>query len=205
MDEAEKQTEAPEPAPETTEGPTNEELAYQQAQAEIAKLKDDLLRALAETENTRRRGERQAQEARAYAIDKFARELLPVADNLGRALETLPEDIRASAGDTITTFIEGVALTEKALLEAFGRHGVRRIGVKGEAFDSNLHQAVAQIPSDAPAGSVAEVFQPGYMLAERTLRPAMVAVSAGGAPAAAQTPPASENEAPREGRIDIKV
>jgi molecular chaperone GrpE len=199
MDEAENQIEAPE----TAEGPTNEELAYQQAQAEIAKLKDDLLRALAETENTRRRGERQAQEARAYAIDKFARELLPVADNLGRALETLPADVRASAGETITTFIEGVALTEKALLEAFGRHGVRRIGAKGEAFDSNLHQAVAQIPSDAPAGSVAEVFQPGYMLAERTLRPAMVAVSAGGA--AAAPPPSSESEPPREGRIDIKV
>lgn len=201
MDEAEKQVDM---AEEPAASPTNEELAYEKAQAEIGKLKDELLRALAEIENTRRRGERQAQEARAYAIDKFARELLPVADNLGRALEALPEDVRAEAGETVNTFIEGVALTEKSLLEAFGRHGLRRIGAKGEAFDSNLHQAVAQVPSDAPAGAIAEVFQAGYALGDRTLRPAMVAVSAG-APAAAPPPAATEPEPPREGRIDIKV
>src|SRR5262245_53168237 len=110
MDEAEKQVDmAEEPVPPRT----NEELAYEKAQAAIGKLKDDLLRALAEIENTRRRGERQAQEARAYAIDKFARELLPVADNLGRALEALPEEVRAGVGEQVTTFIEGVALTEK--------------------------------------------------------------------------------------------
>ncbi|MES1202227.1 MAG: nucleotide exchange factor GrpE [Pseudomonadota bacterium] len=199
MDEIEKQADMAEPA---ASPPSNEELAFEKAQAEIAKLKDELLRALAEIENTRRRGERQAQEARAYAIDKFARELLPVADNLGRALEALPEDVLAGAGETVNTFIEGVALTEKSLLEAFGRHGLRRIGAKGEPFDSNLHQAVAQVPSDAPAGAVAEVFQFGYALGDRTLRPAMVAVSAG---ANAEAPPADAPEAPREGKIDIKV
>lgn len=197
MDELEKQADM---AGEPESSPSNEELAYEKAQAEIGKLKDDLLRALAEIENTRRRGERQAQEARAYAIDKFARELLPVADNLGRALEALPEDVRAEAGETVHTFIEGVALTEKSLLEAFGRHGLRRIGAKGEAFDSNMHQAVAQVPSDAPAGAIAEVFQAGYMLGDRTLRPAMVAVSAG----AAAAPSESASPAP-EGKIDIKV
>lgn len=199
MDETEKPPEAAEPAPEKT----NEEIAFENVRAEAAQLKDQLLRAMAETENTRRRGERQAADARVYAIDKFARELLPVADNLARALEALPPDVRAAAGEAVHTFIEGVALTEKSLLEALGRHGVRRVGAKGEAFDSNLHQAVAQIPSDAPTGAVAEVFQPGYVLGDRTLRPAMVAVSAGGA--AAPPPPANESEPPREGKIDIKV
>ncbi|MEJ0022720.1 MAG: nucleotide exchange factor GrpE [Alphaproteobacteria bacterium] len=197
MDEAEKQVDM---AEEPVASPTNEELAFEKAQAEIGKLKDELLRALAEIENTRRRGERQAQEARAYAIDKFARELLPVADNLGRALEALPEDVRAEAGETVNTFIEGVALTEKSLLEAFGRHGLRRIGAKGEPFDANLHQAVASVPSDAPAGAIAEVFQLGYALGDRTLRPAMVAVSAG----VAATAPV-EPQAPQDSKIDIKV
>jgi molecular chaperone GrpE len=178
--------------------------------AELAQMKDALLRALAETENTRRRGERQAQEARVFAIDKFARDLLAVADNLGRALDVVPEDVRVASAPEIQTFIEGVALTEKSLLEAFGRHGLRRTGAKGEPFDANQHQAVAQIPSDQPAGSVAEVFQAGFVLADRTLRPAMVAVSAG-APASApppaqDTPPASDAPPrPPEGRIDIKV
>jgi molecular chaperone GrpE len=178
--------------------------------AELARMKDELLRALAETENTRRRGERQAQEARVYAVDKFARDLLAVADNLGRALEAVPEDVRVAAAPAIQTFIEGVALTEKSLLEAFGRHGLRRTGAKGEPFDANQHQAVAQIPSDQPAGSIAEVFQSGFVLADRTLRPAMVAVSAGAPAGAAPPPPAQEpadNQEPRppEGRIDIKV
>ncbi len=177
--------------------------------AELAQMKDALLRALAETENTRRRGERQVQEARVFAIDRFARDLLAVADNLGRALETVPDDARVNAEPAVQTFIEGVALTEKALLEAFGRHGLRRTGAKGEAFDANLHQAVAQIPSDQPAGSVAEVFQSGFVLADRTLRPAMVAVSAGAPATAPPSQPAHEPPAggdrPPEGRIDIKV
>lgn len=170
------------------------------AQAEAARLKDELLRALAETENTRRRGERAAQDARAYAIDRFARDLLPVADNLARALEAIPPDVRNAASEAVHTFIEGLALTEKSLLEAFGRHGLRRTGAKGETFDANLHQAVAQVPSDAPAGAIAEVFQAGYVLNDRTLRPAMVAVSAGAAGA-----PPNGDQPPREGKIDIKV
>jgi molecular chaperone GrpE len=205
MAEDETKQESPPEAQEAGAAPAAPDLA-----AELAQVKDALLRALAETENTRRRGERQAQEARVFAIDKFARDLLAVADNLGRALDVVPDDVRAGAAPEIQTFIEGVALTEKSLLEAFGRHGLRRTGAKGEPFDANLHQAVAQIPSDQPAGSVAEVFQTGFMLAERTLRPAMVAVSAG-APASAPPPPqekpASGDEPPRppEGRIDIKV
>lgn len=194
------------------EKPDAEETAAQQAgdaALEMAQVRDALLRAMAETENTRRRGERLAQEARIYAVDKFARDLLAVADNLARALDAVPADERANASPGVQTFIEGVALTEKSMLDVFGRHGLRRIGAKGEAFDANLHQAVAQVPSDAPAGSIAEVFQPGFMLGDRTLRPAMVAVSAGAAAAAAPPPaaepPPPEEEPPREGKIDIKV
>ncbi len=178
-------------------------------EAETARLKDELLRAYAETENVRRRGERNAQEARAYAIDRFARDLLATADNLGRALEALPADARATADPAILTLIEGVAMTEKGLIDVFARHNLRRTGAKGEAFDSNRHQVVTQIPSDAPAGAVAEVFQPGYVLGDRTLRPAMVAVSAGGGRASATAPdpgsgPAQPEEpAPGEAKVDI--
>jgi molecular chaperone GrpE len=185
---------APQDAPE----PENDALAG--LHAEIASLKDQLLRALAEAENVRRRGDRSAQEARAYAIDKFARDLLPISDSLQKAIDVIPPDERDTVG-ALHTLVEGVELTMKLMTETFARHGLKRIGAKGEAFDSNLHQAVAQIPSDAPAGAIAEVFQPGYVLAERTLRPAMVAVSAGGA---GNAPPASDNHPP-EGRIDIKV
>ena len=169
------------------------------SQTEIAALKDQLLRALAESENVRRRAAREAQDTRAYAIDRFAKDLLPIADSLEKAIDVIPPEEREAAG-SLHTLVEGVELTMKLMVETFARHGLRRIGAKGDAFDSNLHQAVAQIPSDAPAGSVAEVFQPGWVLAERTLRPAMVAVSAGGA---ASAPPSGGQ--PPEGKIDIKV
>jgi molecular chaperone GrpE len=155
----------------------------QAAQAEIETLKDASLRALAETENIRRRSEREKTEARLYAVDKFARDLLPVADNLGRALSTAPEAFKGDAAfDGFTT---GIDMTQRELLTVFERHGLVRVGAKGDKFDPSVHQAVAQIPSDLPAGEVAEVFQPGYVLAGRTLRAAMVAVSAG---QPAQTP-----------------
>lgn len=147
-------------------------------QAELAKAKDDMLRALADAENTRRRAERQAADARVYAIDRFASDLLPVADTLARALQAAPRD---SADEALKNLITGLELTERTLIDTFARHGLRRVGAKGEAFDPNLHQAVAQAPSDQPAGAVLEVMQPGYVLGERTLRAAMVLVSAGGA------------------------
>lgn len=148
-------------------------------EAELAKAKDETLRALAEAENTRRRAERQAQEARAYAIDRFAGDLLPVADTLSRALAAAPEGWRDNGEETLRNLLTGLELTERALLDAFARHGLRRVGAAGEAFDPKVHQAVAQIPSSLPSGQVAEVMQPGYVLADRTLRAAMVAVSAG--------------------------
>lgn len=169
-------------------------------QAELAQAKDAMLRALADAENTRRRAEKQAAEARIYAIDKFARDLLPVADTLTRALESLSPQARESADDAVRNVIEGVEMTERVMLEVFARNGLKRIGAKGDAFDPNLHQAVAQAPADTPANTLAEVMQAGFVLGERTLRPAMVVVSAGGASPAA--PPPSQGEA---GGVDIKV
>ena len=159
-------------------------------EAELSKARDEMLRALAEVENTRRRAERQAADARAYAIDRFASDLLPVADTLARALAAAPRD---DLDEGFRKLLTGVELTERALLEAFARHGLRRVGAKGEAFDPNIHQAVAQAPSDQPAGAVLEVMQPGYVLGERTLRAAMVLVSAGGG---------AQSAAPS---VDIKV
>lgn len=188
MDETQTQGEDA-PAPEKT---------VADLEAELAQTKDNLLRALADTENARRRAEREAAEGRVYAIDRFARDLLAVADHLGRALSSITPEQRAGADDATRTLLDGVAMTETALIEVFGRHGLRRVGARGEKFDPNLHQAVAQIPSDAPAGAIADVFQPGYTLGERTLRAAMVAVSLGGA-ANADTPPEAG------GGVDIKV
>jgi molecular chaperone GrpE len=172
--EANAQTETKEPAPEQAAEASPFE-------AELAKTRDELLRALAEVENTRRRADRQTADARAYAIDRFATDLLSVADTLSRALAAAPRD---DADEGFRNLLTGVELTEKAMLDAFARHGLRRIGAKGEAFDPKLHQAIAQIPSDHPANTIAEVMQPGYVLGERTLRAAMVAVSSGsGGPA----------------------
>ncbi|MBI3437993.1 MAG: nucleotide exchange factor GrpE [Proteobacteria bacterium] len=145
-------------------------------EAELAKARDDRLRALAEVENTRRRAERQAADARAYAIDRFATDLLAVADTLSRALSAAPRD---DADEGFRNLLTGVELTEKSLLDAFARHGLKRVGAKGDVFDPKIHQAIAQIPSEHPANTIAEVMQPGYVLGERTLRAAMVVVSAG--------------------------
>lgn len=144
--------------------------------SELAKARDEMLRAMAEVENTRRRAERQAADARAYAIDRFAGDLLPIADTLGRALAAAPRD---SADDATRNLITGLELTERTLIDTFAKHGLKRVGAKGETFNPNLHQAVAQAPSDQPQGVILEVMQPGYMLGDRTLRAAMVLVSSG--------------------------
>jgi molecular chaperone GrpE len=184
---------------EPTDGQTSDAVEKTAAewQAELETTKDQFLRALAEAENGRRRAEREALESRAYAIDRFARDLLGVADNLGRAVAAVSEEQRAGGDEVLRNLLQGVEMTETALVETLARHGVKRIGAKGDKFDPNLHQAVAQIPSDAPAGAVAEVFQAGYVLAERTLRAAMVAVSLG-----AGDKPAEGGGA---GSVDMKV
>ena len=159
-------------------------------EAELAEHKDRLLRALAETENTRRRAQREREDAAKYAITGFAKDLLSAADNLRRALDSLPQsEIR---DERTRSLLEGVAATERELLSVFERHGIRRIDPKGERFDHNFHQAVfeAERPGQ-PSGTVAEVLQPGYVLHDRLLRPAMVGVAKGG-PKPAETADADE-------------
>jgi molecular chaperone GrpE len=148
-------------------------------EAELAEYKDRLLRALAETENVRRRAQREREDASKYAIAGFAKDLLSAADNLRRALESLPE---AQAKDERTrSLIAGVAATERELLGVFERRGIKRIDPKGECFDHNFHQAIFETERpDQPNGSVVEVLQPGYVLHDRLLRPAMVGVAKGG-------------------------
>ena len=146
---------------------------------EVAALKDQALRFAAEAENTKRRAEREMNDARAYAIQKFARDLLGAADNLSRATAMSPRD---SQDPAVTNFIIGVEMTEKELQGAFERNGLRKIDpAKGEKFDPHLHQAVMEQPSDeVAAGGVIQVLQAGYELMGRLVRPAMVAVAAKG-------------------------
>lgn len=156
-------------------------------EVENAGLKDRLIRALADVENIRKRSEREVRDAGQYAIAKFAGDMLSVADNLRRALDATPAD--AIAGDAaLKTLADGVGMTERELLNALEKHGVRRIEPKGEKFDPNLHQAMFEVPNpDVPSGMVAEVVQAGFTIGERVLRPALVGVSKGGprpAPAA---------------------
>jgi molecular chaperone GrpE len=153
-------------------------------EAELADTKDRLLRALAETENVRRRLQRERDDAQKYAVSGFAKDLLSVVDNLRRALEAMPE---SEVKDARTQSLrDGVAATERELLAAFERHGLKRIDPKGEKFDHNFHQAIFEVErSDVPAGTVVEVLQPGYVLHDRLLRPAMVGVAKGGGESAA--------------------
>jgi molecular chaperone GrpE len=145
-------------------------------EAELAEQKDQLLRALAETENVRRRAQREREEALKYAVAAFAKELLSVADNLRRALNSLPD---SEAMDERTRgLLAGVAATERELLSVFEQHGIRRIDPDGERFDHNLHQAIFEAERAGKAGGVIiEVLQPGYVLHDRLLRPAMVGVA----------------------------
>lgn len=152
-------------------------------EAQLAAQKDQMLRALAEAGNARQRAERDIAQARDYAIERFARDMLPIADNLERALQAAAQSTQDSPRndwpEALRQLYDGIELTERALLTNFERHGLKKVAATGSAFDPNLHQAVAQIPSDIPAGQVAETFQSGFTLAGRVLRAAMVAVSAG--------------------------
>ena len=168
------------PAPIESEGEgSSPETRVTELEAELAEYKDRLLRALAETENVRRRAQREREDASKYAIAGFAKDLLSAADNLRRALESLPE---SEAKDERTrSLLAGVAATERELLGVFERHGIKRIDPKGESFDHNFHQAIFETESpEQPSGSVVEVLQPGYVLHDRLLRPAMVGVAKGG-------------------------
>ena len=146
-------------------------------EAEVAALNDKLLRALAEGENLRRRAQREREDTARFAIAGFARDVLAVADNLGRALEALPADARTGDGP-LAPFVEGVELTERELQSVFERHGVQKIDPLGQPFDHNLHEAMYEVPTrDAPPGTVVQVVEPGYVLNGRLLRAARVGVA----------------------------
>jgi molecular chaperone GrpE len=175
--------------PEADAAPATPEERIATLEAELAEGQDKLLRALAETENVRRRAQRERHDAEKYSVAKFAGDLLSTADNLRRALDSLPEN--EAKDDRTKNLLAGVAATERELLAAFERHGLKRIEAMGERFDHNFHQAVFEMENTGrPAGTVVEVLQPGYMLHDRLLRPAMVGVAKGGAPA--PTPDAPE-------------
>jgi molecular chaperone GrpE len=155
--------------------------------AENAELKDRALRALADVENMRRRAEREAADARTYAVTGFARDLLTVVDNFARALESLPAETRAAVEGPLKAFIEGVELTGRELQAVLGRHGVKKLEPHGEKFDPNFHQAMFEAPDEAlPAGTVTQVVQSGWKIGDRVLRPALVGVSKGGPKVAAK-------------------
>ncbi|MEQ1790165.1 MAG: nucleotide exchange factor GrpE [Rickettsiales bacterium] len=144
---------------------------------ECAKLKENWIRAVAETDNVRKRSQRDLEESSKYAITGFASDMVSVLENLKRAVESIPTDALAESS-VLKTLGEGVNLTLQELLGIFQKHGIVRIDPLGKKFDHNLHQAVTQIEkNDVEAGTIVQVIQSGYMIADRLLRPAMVAVS----------------------------
>jgi molecular chaperone GrpE len=148
--------------------------------AEAAELRDKLLRAHAEVENIRKRAEREREETAKYAISKLAREVVGVGDNFQRAIEAVPAGA-AELDPALKSFLEGVTMTERELLNVLERHGIKRIHPVNEPFNPHLHQAVMEIQrTDVPSGTAVQVFQAGYTIGDRVLRPAMVAVSKGG-------------------------
>jgi molecular chaperone GrpE len=175
--------------------------------AEVQALKDQVLRVAADAENTKRRAEREANDARAYAIQKFGRDLLAVADTLDRALATPVDD------PAVKTFVVGMEMTHKSLMTAFENNGLRKIDPpKGEKFDPHQHQAMMEQPSaEVGAGGVIQVLQPGYELLGRLIRPAMVVVAAKGSTGepAVEPHPAANPYAPHDdeagGSVDTKA
>ncbi|CAN7581819.1 nucleotide exchange factor GrpE [Rhizobium sp. LjRoot254] len=160
--------------------------------AENAELKDKFLRLAAEMDNLRRRTEREVKDAKTYSAAAFARDMLSVSDNLRRALDAIPAEARAAGDAGFLALVEGVEMTERAMLSALERHGVKKIEPAGQKFDPHFHQAMFEVPNaDLPNNTVIQVVQDGYVIGERVLRPAMVGVSKGGPKA--EAPSATEN------------
>jgi molecular chaperone GrpE len=152
----------------------------EQLQAEKAELQDKYLRAEAETQNVRRRGQQEAERERKYGVERFARDVLSVADNIGRALSALPPDLDA-LDPALRNVITGVQATERELQSVLERHGVTRIESVGKPFNADFHQAMMEVEDPSvPTGTIVQELIPGYLLAGRLLRAAMVAVSKGG-------------------------
>lgn len=184
--------------------PASDEIAGQSAHiaalnAELRDMKDRYLRAVAETENIRKRSERERVEAGQYSIQRFAKDLLDVSDNFRRALDTLPATARQGLTPQIANLLTGIEATESQMLSVFERHQLKRLNPKGEKFDPHLHQAIAEAPNtEIPEGHVTDVAQMGFTLAGRLIRPAMVVVSKGSIGAA----PSAEPPKPNGGHTD---
>jgi molecular chaperone GrpE len=147
-------------------------------ETEVTNLKDQLLRALAETQNLRRRADRERSDAANYAITKFARDMISVGDNLSRALTSLPENIKLEG--EIKTLVEGVEMTDRELINIFESHGIKKMEPMGEKFDAHFHQAMFEAPNTGEAdGTIVQVMQSGFIIKDRLLRPAMVGVAKG--------------------------
>ena len=189
VDEDGQQTQAGPPEPAQAPEPSTA------LEREHTEMKDRLLRTLAEMENLRKRTEREIADSRLYSVTSFARDLLVVADNMRRALETVTPELRGTAEAGVKAVVDGIELTERELLKALEKNGVRQFTPQGEKFDPNLHQAMFEIPdATVPAGSVVQVVQPGYMIGDRVLRPALVGVSKGG-PKTGPGAPSNDNAA----------
>jgi molecular chaperone GrpE len=174
MNDTEDQTQLPD-----SENPHAAEFAVLDAlQKENAELRDQRLRALAEVENVRRIAAREKSEASQYAVTKFARDMLGIADNFARALAAVPADVRAQADAQIKAVLDGVEATDRQLVSTLESHGVKAIDTADGKFDPNLHQAIAEVPGNGkPTGSIVDVVQVGYTISGRLLRPAMVTVA----------------------------
>ena len=155
------------------------EKRVEELELELANLKDQALRAMADAENVKKRAEREVAAAKTYGIERFAVDMLAVHDNLSRALLTVDGKTKDDLGENAKNLLDGIELTEKDLIMILSRHGVRAVPGAGSKFDPNVHQAVANIPSDEEKGNVATVMKTGFTLWDRTLRAAMVAVSTG--------------------------
>src|SRR3982751_2010613 len=171
-------TEEPTQLPDS-ENPHAQEFAVLQAlQDEVASLKDQRLRALAEAENIRRRAEKEKADASQYAVTKFARDMLGIADNFARALAAVPAPIRDAADPQVKAVLDGVEATDRQLIQTLERYGVKPVDTSDGKFDPNLHQAIAEVPAAGkPPGSIVDVVQSGFMIGDRLLRPAMVTVA----------------------------
>jgi molecular chaperone GrpE len=193
---ASAQPEVTTPAPEGQEVAGVESLAerLQKAEGEIARLNDERLRALAEIENVRRRAARDREDAAKYAISAFARDILAVADNLRRALESIDNEARES-DPGLDALANGVELTERELHAALSRYRIAPIQGVGQPFDPHVHEALFEVPdTSVPHGTVVQVLQQGYTIHDRTLRPARVGVSKGGPKPVAEAPEAETEE-----------
>jgi len=187
-----------EPAPDSEEATASVEELIARLEAEKEDLTERLLRAAAEIENLRRRAARDVNDARRYAVSKFAADMLQVEDNLRRAMESVDERAWGTEDPELKAMLEGVQMTARELERILERHEVKQIPAMGERFDPHRHQAMFEVPDESvPAGTVVQVAQNGYMIGERILRAALVGVSKGGPPPEKAPQPANDEGTPQ--------